>query len=181
MESNKIRKKEPFVSIIIINFNGGDIVHECIRSIYETVMNRFEIILIDNKSSDNSSEKCKKKWPEIKLIQNEKKLVYNQSWNKLDKGLKINRLKDFVQREGQTRSLKNVQKEELKQLLISACKNNRLNRLSDINYNIEEGRIESIKVLDYKDDSGYILKLPEIKPAKTSGKSKSNIERFIRK
>jgi GT2 family glycosyltransferase len=74
MESNKIRKKEPFVSIIIINFNGGDIVHECIRSIYETVMNRFEIILIDNKSSDNSSEKCKKKWPEIKLIQNEKNI-----------------------------------------------------------------------------------------------------------
>jgi GT2 family glycosyltransferase len=70
MESNKIRKNEPFVSIIIVNFNGGDIVHECINSIYETVENKFEIILIDNKSSDNSSTKCKKKWPEIKLIQN---------------------------------------------------------------------------------------------------------------
>ena len=137
---------------------------------------------IENRSANNRVEKVSENDKCInELIQNEKKLVYNQSWNKLDKGLKINRLKDFVQREGQTRSLKNVQKEELKQLLISACKNNRLNRLSDINYNIEEGRIESIKVLDYKDDSGYILKLPEIKPAKTSGKSKSNIERFIRK
>ena len=70
MESNKIRKNEPFVSIIIINFNGGDIVHECINSIYETVMNKFEIILIDNKSSDNSSTRCKERWSEIKLIQN---------------------------------------------------------------------------------------------------------------
>jgi len=70
MESNKIVKNEPFVSIIIINFNGGNIVHECINSIYETVLNRFEIILIDNKSSDNSHQKCKKKWPKIKLIQN---------------------------------------------------------------------------------------------------------------
>jgi GT2 family glycosyltransferase len=74
MKSNKIIKNEPFVSIIIINFNGGDIIHECINSIYETVMNRFEIILIDNKSSDNSSEKCKEKWPEIKLIQNEENI-----------------------------------------------------------------------------------------------------------
>ena len=74
MESNKNIKNEPFVSIIVINFNGGDIVYECINSIYETVMNRFEIILIDNKSSDNSSEKCKKKWPEIKLIQNDENI-----------------------------------------------------------------------------------------------------------
>ena len=74
MESNKNLKNEPFVSIIIINFNGGDIVHECINSIYETVTSRFEIILIDNKSSDSSHEKCKKKWPEIKLIQNEENI-----------------------------------------------------------------------------------------------------------
>jgi hypothetical protein len=137
---------------------------------------------IENRSANNRVEKVSENDKCInELIQNEQKMVYNQSWNKLDKGLKINRLKDFVQRDGNTRSLKHVQKDELKQLLISACKNNRLNRLSDINYNIEEGRIESIKVLDYNEASGYILKLPEIKPGKISGKSKSNIERFIRK
>ena len=137
---------------------------------------------IENRSANNRIEKVSENDKVISdLIQNEKKMVYNQSWNKLDKGLKINRLKDFVHREETKRSLKNIQKEELKKLLISACKNNRLNRLSDINYNIEGGFIESIKVVDYNETSGYTLKLPEIKQAKTTGKSKSNIERFIRK
>ena len=74
MESDKNLKNEVFVSIIIVNFNGGEIVYECIDSIYQTVLNEFEIILIDNKSLDNSHRKCKQKWPEIKLIENDENI-----------------------------------------------------------------------------------------------------------
>ena len=36
------------VSIIIVNYNGGNDLIECIKSIENTVTENFEIILIDN-------------------------------------------------------------------------------------------------------------------------------------
>jgi GT2 family glycosyltransferase len=61
---------EPYISIIILNFNGGNTVLECIRSVFKTTNCKFEVILVDNNSSDNSQELCKKEFPEIILIQN---------------------------------------------------------------------------------------------------------------
>lgn len=69
MESKEL-KDESYVSIIIVNFNGGNILQECVDSIFQTVKRSFEIILIDNNSSDNSHLKCKENFPEIKLIEN---------------------------------------------------------------------------------------------------------------
>jgi len=69
MESKKELENESYVSIIIVNFNGGNILQECVDSIFQTVKRSFEIILIDNNSSDNSHLKCKENFPEIKLIE----------------------------------------------------------------------------------------------------------------
>ncbi len=61
-----------FVSIIIINFNGGTMVQECIESIKKTKTIPYEIILIDNASTDNSFSKCKKIFPDIVFLKNKK-------------------------------------------------------------------------------------------------------------
>lgn len=74
MESRNTSTDEPYVSIIIVNYNGGNILIECIESIYQTVKHTFEIILVDNNSSDNSHLKCKKIFPLIKLIENDKNI-----------------------------------------------------------------------------------------------------------
>lgn len=71
MESKKTSTDEPYVSIIIVNYNGGNILIECVESIYQTVKHIFEIILVDNNSSDNSHLKCEKIFPKIKLIEND--------------------------------------------------------------------------------------------------------------
>ena len=65
---------EPLVSIIILNYNGGKTILECIESIYKSNYSKFEIIVIDNGSSDNSNLKCKKNFEKIKLIENEENL-----------------------------------------------------------------------------------------------------------
>jgi len=65
---------KPLVSIIILNFNGGKHIEECIESIYNTKEISLEVILIDNNSSDNSQNICKEKFPEIILIQNDKNI-----------------------------------------------------------------------------------------------------------
>lgn len=63
-----------FVSIIILNYNGGDVIVDCIRSVLKTKNVSFEIILIDNNSSDNSENKCDMLDPRIKLIKNKENI-----------------------------------------------------------------------------------------------------------
>ncbi|KFM20085.1 glycoprotein 3-alpha-L-fucosyltransferase [Marine Group I thaumarchaeote SCGC AAA799-P11] len=65
----------PLVSVIIINFNGLDYILDCIDSVFKSNYANFEVILIDNNSTDGSSDKCKEKFPKITLIQNKKNLA----------------------------------------------------------------------------------------------------------
>jgi GT2 family glycosyltransferase len=65
---------DAFVSIIILNYNGGNLLLECIESVYNTTGCKYEVILIDNCSSDNSHIVCKEKFPQIILIQNDKNI-----------------------------------------------------------------------------------------------------------
>jgi GT2 family glycosyltransferase len=64
----------PKVSIIILNYNGGDFVLNCLKSIYQTNDISFEIILIDNDSNDNSQNHCKEKFSDIILIENKENI-----------------------------------------------------------------------------------------------------------
>ena len=63
-----------FIYIIIINFNGGDYILDCVDSVTKTTNSHFEIILIDNNSTDNSSNLCKDKFDQIRLFQSDKNL-----------------------------------------------------------------------------------------------------------
>ena len=69
-------KQEPLVSIIILNYNFGDLLLKCVESIKNSNYTNYEIILVDNASRDNSHKLCKEKFPEINLIENEKNLGY---------------------------------------------------------------------------------------------------------
>jgi GT2 family glycosyltransferase len=62
--------KNKLTSIIILNYNGAKVLHNCIESIYKTTKEKFEIIVIDNDSIDNSHNECKKQFPDIVLIEN---------------------------------------------------------------------------------------------------------------
>lgn len=68
-------EKVPFVSVIIINYNGKDYILDCIDSVFKTVGCKFEVILIDNGSTDHGSIMCKEKYPEIILFENKKNLA----------------------------------------------------------------------------------------------------------
>ncbi len=45
---------KPKVSIVIVNFNGIPFVLDCLRSVFMTTYENYEVILVDNASSDNS-------------------------------------------------------------------------------------------------------------------------------
>ena len=73
--------EEPLISIIVLNYNAGKLLLDCIQSIQEIDYSNFEIILVDNVSEDSSQNECKKKFPTIKLIQNEKNFGYCEGNN----------------------------------------------------------------------------------------------------
>lgn len=71
----------PLVSIVILNFNAGDLLLDCVESILKTNYDNYEVILVDNASKDNSHKKCKEKFKQITLIENNKNLGYCEGNN----------------------------------------------------------------------------------------------------
>ena len=69
------------VSIIILNYNAGDLLLDCVESIFKTKYNNFEVIVVDNASKDNSHKKCKEKFDKIRLIENKENLGYCEGNN----------------------------------------------------------------------------------------------------
>jgi len=72
---------DPLISIVILNYNAGELLIDCIDSIQKSIYKNFEIILVDNVSKDNSHKKCKEKFPNIKLIENSENLGYCEGNN----------------------------------------------------------------------------------------------------
>jgi len=64
------------ISIIILNYNAGQLLIDCVESIMKSNLEDFEIILVDNLSTDSSQLKCKEKFDNVILIENKKNLGY---------------------------------------------------------------------------------------------------------
>lgn len=70
------------VSIIIVNYNTCDLLKNCINSIYEKTSDvDFEIIVVDNYSTDNSVQMIKDNFSDIVLIQNKENLGFGAANN----------------------------------------------------------------------------------------------------
>lgn len=64
----------PFISIIVLNYNGKQLLKDCIDSLknLDYPSSNYEIILVDNGSSDGSVTFLREHYPEVKTVQNEK-------------------------------------------------------------------------------------------------------------
>ena len=68
--------EKSLISIVVLNYNAGELLLNCINSLMKSTYQNIEILVVDNISSDDSHTKCKKQFPDIKLIQNRKNLGY---------------------------------------------------------------------------------------------------------
>jgi len=73
--------ENPLVSVIVLNYNAGELLLNCIESIKKSAYKNLEIIVVDNISTDKSQKICKEKYPDIKLIQNDENFGYCEGNN----------------------------------------------------------------------------------------------------
>jgi len=66
----------PFVSVIVLNWNGEAYVHKCLDSLLEQTYPNYEVIVVDNGSTDGSVELLKCYLPRIRLILNQENLGF---------------------------------------------------------------------------------------------------------
>ena len=85
-------QKEPFVSVLIANYNSSSYIQQCINSLNSQTYKNLEIIFFDDNSSDNSLEIIKK-FSNVKIIENKIQTKFG-SLNQLNafrKGIKISK------------------------------------------------------------------------------------------
>ena len=71
----------PVLSILIVNYNGQAFVDPCLRSLRDQVSVRFEVIVVDNGSSDGSPEYLERAYPWVHLIRSKENLGFARGTN----------------------------------------------------------------------------------------------------
>ena len=60
------------VSVIIVNFNGRKFLEDCLKSLMKIDYKNYEVIIVDNNSTDDSIEFVKRVYPSVIIIKLEK-------------------------------------------------------------------------------------------------------------
>ena len=75
------------VSIIIVNYNTKELLLNCLSSVIKETKNiNYEIIVVDNNSCDNSVNKIRENFPQVKIIQLSDNIGFGRANNQ---GIKI--------------------------------------------------------------------------------------------
>jgi len=64
------------ISVIITNYNGKRYLDRCLSSLSVQTMQDFEVIVVDNGSSDGSVDYLESQFPEVRIVKNEKNLGF---------------------------------------------------------------------------------------------------------
>src|SRR3989338_8053121 len=91
---NLEHKKETDVSILIVNYNTGYFLCRCLDSISRAaISSSFEILIVDNNSSDNSLALIKNNFPDITVIVNQTNVGFAKASNQ---GIAIGKGRNYL-------------------------------------------------------------------------------------
>jgi N-acetylglucosaminyl-diphospho-decaprenol L-rhamnosyltransferase len=81
-EQTAYASKPVDLSIIIVNWNTCDLLAKCLDSIFQTVRtSAYEIIVVDNGSTDGSVDMAHARFPSVRLIENQQNVGFTQANN----------------------------------------------------------------------------------------------------
>jgi len=73
--------KKILVSVVIVTWNRKEQVLKCVESVLKSVGVKLELIIVDNGSTDGTSELISKHYPKAKLVLNKKNLFVSKARN----------------------------------------------------------------------------------------------------
>lgn len=68
--------QQPLVSILLVSYNSKHHMDECLRSIERHVSTPYEVILVDNGSTDGTAEHVRSTFPAVEIIESETNLGF---------------------------------------------------------------------------------------------------------
>lgn len=75
-------KGTPELSIVLVCWNNKDYLDPCLESLYQSQLeSKFDVIVVDNGSTDGSQEMLHQKYPQVKLIQNDRNMGLGKASN----------------------------------------------------------------------------------------------------
>ncbi len=69
------------VSVSIVNFNGKHLLGGCLDSVFSQTLAPFEVVLVDNASRDGSVDFVRKRYPQVRIIENPENLMFSAGQN----------------------------------------------------------------------------------------------------
>jgi GT2 family glycosyltransferase len=74
-------KSFPKVFVIILNYNGKETINACLASVFKNNYPNFEVVVVDNNSTDGSFEMAKSGFSKANFIKNEENLGFSSGNN----------------------------------------------------------------------------------------------------
>jgi N-acetylglucosaminyl-diphospho-decaprenol L-rhamnosyltransferase len=72
----------PDLSVVLVCWNNQSYLEPCLRSLYQGGLGRtFEVVVVDNGSTDGSQEMLREQFPEVKIVQNHSNLGLSRATN----------------------------------------------------------------------------------------------------
>jgi GT2 family glycosyltransferase len=72
----------PDLSIVLVGWNNKAYLEPCLQSLYGGAMrSRFDVVVVDNGSTDGSQEMLRDKFPDVRIIQNDRNLGLGKASN----------------------------------------------------------------------------------------------------
>ena len=100
------------------------------------------------------------------FLEDEKKNIFNEPWNKLDKTTKLIKFNDFVNNYNTDQNSSEINKDDLMKFLSITLDSKRLLKAKEVLYNKETGKITSIPSLIYNNTSKkFTLKRCDKRPS----------------
>ena len=75
-------EESPLVSIIVVNWNGKEFLCDCLTSLLSQTYWNYEIILVDNGSTDGSPDYVLNNFPSVKIVRNTQNEGFGRACNK---------------------------------------------------------------------------------------------------
>jgi GT2 family glycosyltransferase len=115
----------PFVSVIVISYNGSDVIRGCLNTLEANDYPNFELIVVDNGSTDTLCEIVEREYPRVRLVH----LMPNRGYaGGMNEGLKAARGEILIPFNDDTESTPNLITEMIRPLMedssigITGCK-----------------------------------------------------------